>query len=143
MPFRTWRERACQSVCFEAFGIVLAAPIYGVMFGRGVAESFSLTLVLALAVLIWAPLHNAAFDRLDWRMTARSASDRPASLRLMHALTHEVSAMLVTLPLIVVLGGHGWIEAILIDLGFSAFYAGYALLFYWAWDLWRPVTVPS
>jgi uncharacterized membrane protein len=143
MQFRSWRERAIQSVCFEALGIVLAAPIYGLLFGRGAAESFGLTFVLALAVLICAPLHNAAFDWVDWRINARSPSDRPTSLRVVHAVTHETSAMLITLPLIVVVGGHGWIEAILIDLGFSAFYAGYALVFYWAWDLWRPVAVPS
>jgi uncharacterized membrane protein len=139
MSLRTWRERACQSIVFELGGIVLAVPAYAMIFGQPAAESLVLVLALSLAVLIWTPLHNWAFDTVEWRLTGRVASDRRTGLRLVHAASHEVTSMILTLPLLMTLGGHGLAEAILVDLGFSAFYAGYALVFYWAWDHISPV----
>jgi uncharacterized membrane protein len=143
MHFRTWRERAMQALLFELGGIALATPIYGLIFGATPAEGLLLVSAMALAALICAPLHNAAFDRIEWHRTSRLASARPLSTRCLHAVTHEATLMAVTLPLIILIGGHGLWEAVLLDLGFTAFYAGYALVFYWAYDLARPLAVAS
>ncbi len=99
---RTARERVLQALLFEAGGLLIAAPLYECAFGRSTTESFRLMAVLAIAVLIWTPLHNWLFDRVEHGLTGRSASARPHGVRLLHALSHDVTPIAATLPLIMV-----------------------------------------
>jgi uncharacterized membrane protein len=136
---RSLRERAIQTAWFEAGGLALAAPLYHAVFGESAAGSAGLIAVIALLVAVWSPLHNALFDLAELRLAGRVASDRPHGLRLFHALSHETTSMLVTLPAIMALGGHGLWEAVAVDLGLSLFYAGYAYAFHLVYDRLRPV----
>ena len=136
---RTPRERAFQTLCYEAGGFLAATPLYALFAGSDSAQSALLILSLSLAVMIWSPLHNSVFDLVEWRLCGRLASDRPHRLRLVHALSHEASSVLVTLPLIMLIGGLGFAEALLADLGLTALYAGYAYLFHLAYGRIRPV----
>lgn len=136
---RSLRERAIQTACFEAGGLALAAPLYHAVFGESAAGSAGLIAAVALLVALWSPLHNAVFDLAELRLAQRLASDRPHGLRLVHALSHETTSMLVTLPAIMTLGGHGLWEAVAVDLGLSAFYAAYAYVFHLIYDRLRPV----
>lgn len=61
----------------------------------------------------------------------------------MHALSHEASTIVVTLPILVHLGGHGWMAALVVDLGLTVVYAGYAYAFHLAYDRLRPVAPAS
>jgi uncharacterized membrane protein len=94
---------------------------------------------LALAIMAWSPLHNSVFDWVDLRMTGRVASDRPHSLRIIHALCHEATSVVITLPLIMLIGGHGFWQALGIDIGFTLFYSVYAYFFHLTYDALRPV----
>lgn len=73
------------------------------------------------------------------RVPQRLASDRPTSMRLVHALSHEVSAIVVSLPVLIWLSGLSWQEALLADIGLTLFYAAYAFIFYRIYDAVRPV----
>lgn len=139
MALRSLRERAIQTLAFEAGGLALAAPLYWLVFGGEARESVALVAAVSIAVMTWTPIHNTAFDWLEWRLARRLASDRPTRLRAVHAFTHEATAMVVSLPVIVSLGGHGWVEAVAVDLGLTLFYAGYAYVFHLAYDRCRPV----
>jgi uncharacterized membrane protein len=138
-PLRCPRERILQAVAFEAGGLVIAAPIYAAVFGASLDDSVVLLAALAVACLIWCPLHNVAFDWLEARLGGRTASDRPHRWRAVHALSHEASVVVVTLPLLMSLGGLGFIETLSAELGLTLFYAGYAYLFHLAFDSLRPV----
>ncbi len=139
MAVRSAQERVLQTLCFEAGGVAVAAPAHQALFGSTAAESIGLMVALALAVALWAPLHNALFDLAEWRLARRVASDRPHGLRALHAVSHEVSSMVVSLPVLMLVGGHALWEAVALDLGLSAFYAVYAYLFHLAYDRLRPV----
>lgn len=141
MALRSLSERIFQTIAFEAGGVVLAAPVYALIFGASAAESLAFIAVLSVAVMIWSPLHNTVFDVLDWRLNQRLASDRPHGLRLVHAFSHEVTTLIVTLPIVMVWTRLGLWQALLLDLGLSAFYAAYAYLFHLAYDRLRPVQV--
>jgi uncharacterized membrane protein len=136
---RSGRERAIQTVLYEAGGLLVAVPLYQLLFGKGVDESALLLIVLAIAVMLWSPLHNAVFDLFEWRLAQRLASDRPHRWRILHALSHEASTVVVTLPLIMLIGRHGFWEALAIDLGLTGLYVAYAYLFHLGYDRWRPV----
>ena len=57
-PLRCVRERILQTVAFEAGGLVVASPLYAVVFGASLDELVVLLGALAAACLIWCPLHN-------------------------------------------------------------------------------------
>jgi uncharacterized membrane protein len=139
VPMRCLRERVVQSVAFEAGGLVLAAPLYAAVFGASYGESVTLLAAIAVVCMIWCPFHNFAFDWLEARLAGRTASDRPHHWRVVHALSDEASSVVVSLPLLMSFGGLGFAEALLAEVGLSLFYAGYAYLFYLAFDRLRPV----
>jgi uncharacterized membrane protein len=139
MAIRCVRERVLQTLCFETGGLLLATPVYQAAFGASAVGSATLMTALALAVALWSPLHNAAFDMAELRLAGRVASDRPHGLRVIHALSQEVTGMVLTLPLVVTLGGHGILEALAVEAALTLFYAAYAYAFHLAYDRLRPV----
>lgn len=139
MTLRSARERIYQTLAFEAGGLLMATPLYGLVFDQSAQQSLTVLVGLSLAVMLWAPLHNTLFDLADLHFTGRVASARPHSLRMIQALSQEVSALVATLPLIMILGGHGFREALMLDFGLTLFYAAYAYLFHILYDWLRPV----
>jgi uncharacterized membrane protein len=140
---RSARERAIQTLCFEAGGLLLVAPPVALVSGAGAGESFALIAVLALVVMAWAAVYNTAFDVLEHRLTGRVASERPERWRLVHAVGHEATAVIVTWPVIVALSGLGWGAALVADLGLTVVYAAYAYGFHRLYDHLRPVARPQ
>jgi uncharacterized membrane protein len=136
---RSARERLLQTLCFEAGGLLLVAPLYALATGSGGAESLALIAALALVVMAWAALYNTAFDVAERRLAGRVASERPERWRVVHALGHEASAVAVTWPVIVAMTGLSWGAALVADLGLTILYAAYAYAFHRAYDHLRPV----
>ncbi len=138
---RSARERAIQTLCFEAGGLLLVAPLYALVAGAGADESFLLIAVLALVVMCWSAAFNTMFDLIEHRLSGRVASSRPQRWRVLHAVLHEASAVVVTWPVIVALTGLAWGAALVADLGLTLLYAVYAYVFHRLYDRWRPVVV--
>jgi uncharacterized membrane protein len=139
MSLRSARERVIQTIGFEIGGLLIASPLYAVIMGAGAAESFVLMAVLSGAVMIWTPMHNTVFDWVEWRRWRRLASDRPPLLRIVHAVSHEVTTVVVTVPVILLMTDLGIWAALLLDLGLSLFYMVYAYVFYLIYDRLRPM----
>lgn len=135
---RNARERLRQTLCFEAGGLLLVAPIYALSAGARMRDSVALILVLTLLVMAWSALFNTAFDLVEHRLSGRLASQRPQWLRMLHALLHEASAVVITWPTIVAMTGLSWGAALLADIGLTVAYALYAYLFHLAYDAYRP-----
>ncbi len=141
MTLRIPRERLFQTVAFETGGLIMIAPLYALFMGQGSGETLVLFATLSAAVMVWSPLYNTLFDWADLRLSGRLASERPHRWRIVHALLHEVTTVVVTLPLLIWLGGHSWQAALALDLALTLFYAAYAYLFHLAYDHLRPVTL--
>ena len=139
MALRCVRERIYQTLAYELGGLLLATPLYSIMFGASQLASLTLTMALSLAVMFWSPIHNTAFDWVEWQWTGRVASDRPRTLRLVHAAMHEATSAIVTLPLIMGLGGHSLWTSFGIDMGLTLLYTAYAYFFHQLYDSLRPV----
>lgn len=140
---RSPRERAIQTLSFEAGGLLLVAPLYALATGSGTGESLGLIAALAAVVMAWAALYNTAFDVVERHLTGRVASARPERWRLVHAIGHEATALVVTWPVIVWLTGLSWWAALVADVALTLVYGAYAYLFHKAYDLWRPVAAPA
>ena len=139
MSLRSARERLLQTLAYEAGGLVLSVPLVALVGGGTPGEAFALMLTLSIAVMLWSPLHNTLFDWADLRQSGRVASDRPQRWRLVHAASHEATTVVVTLPILMWLGGLGFWAALVTDLGLTLLYTAYAYLFHLLYDRLRPV----
>ncbi|MDZ7923868.1 MAG: PACE efflux transporter [Marinagarivorans sp.] len=148
IPLRSLRERAIQTLTYEFGAIALVTPLYQWIFGTSTGESLQLLVSLSAAAILWLPVHNTLFDRYDALWFGRVASDRRGLARCVHAFSYEISTLVVTVPMIMWIGGHAFLEALLLDLGFTLFNTTYAWAFHWCFDRWFPVkpvsqTAPS
>jgi uncharacterized membrane protein len=139
MALRSFSERCLQSLLFQLGGLALVTPVYAVLMQSGAGASGAVVAAVALACLIWSPVHNAIFDVVEWRVAHRVASARPQGLRMVHAASHEVTSMIVSTPVLMLTGGLGLVQALLVDVGLTAFYTAYAYGFSIIYDRWRPV----
>lgn len=141
MCLRSARERVFQSITFQIGGILIATPLYAMICGATAPESTALIVAIAVFATLWSPFHNACFDILEWRLRGRVASDRPQGLRVVHAFSHEATAMIVTVPLVMVMGGHSFVAAFALDTGLTLLYTAYAYVFHIGYDQLRPVAI--
>ena len=119
--------------------MLLVSPVYAAIFGARLDESFVLLAAIAALSLVLCPIYNTVFDRVELRHTGRIASNRPHRWRVVHAISYEACVFVLEVPVIVALGGHGLSEALALDLGLGAFYAGYGYLFHLGFDRLWPV----
>ncbi len=139
---RSARERLFQAIVYEAGGLlvdVLAMILYAALFDQPAVQSVAVVAAVTVASLLWSPIHNTVFDMLDLKLSGRVASDRPQALRCIHAITHEGSSFVVTVPLVMLIGDHGVVEALAVDVGLSLLSAAYAYAFHLGYDWLRPV----
>ncbi len=139
MTLRSPRDRLIQTISYEAGALCLSIPLVALVSGGTKGEAFWLMLALSAAELIWSPFHNTVFDWLDLRLSGRLASDRPQRWRMIHAVSHETTSVVVTLPILVWLGGFGFWTALLADVGLTLLFAAYAYVFHILYDWLRPV----
>ncbi|NJO34411.1 MAG: hypothetical protein HC869_16080, partial [Rhodospirillales bacterium] len=119
--------------------LLIVAPIWHLATGATAADSVILLVCLSMAVMAWMAGYNTVFDLIEARLAGIAASDRPHARRVLHAVGLEVTSALVTWPLIVVVAGLGWLEALVADLGLTIAYAIYGYVFHLGFDRLRPV----
>ncbi len=139
MTVRTMGELQIQSVACQVGSLIVVTPVCALMTGETAGGSWLLVIALMIATTLWAQLHNAAFDRIEWALCRRLASDRPAGLRLVHAISCEASDTIVTFPLILILTGLPWQQALLADVTLTLLGIVYSYVFHWGYDRVRPV----
>jgi uncharacterized membrane protein len=139
MALRSLRERIFQTITFEVGGLLLVVPLFALATAKSGAESMSLLALISLAVMLWSPLHNIAFDWMDLHLAGRLASDRPHHWRVVHAASHELSSVLVTFPIVTLVGGFGIADALAAEFGLTVAYTVYAYAFHLVYDQMRPV----
>jgi uncharacterized membrane protein len=136
---RSRRERLIQTLWFEALGIVIVSPLFAHFAGPSMGESLIVLTALSAAMMCWSALYNTAFDLIEVRCTGRVASDRPHGLRVLHTIGNEVTALIVTWPLMVALTPLAWLQALAAEIGLTLAYALYGYLFHLGFDRLRPV----
>ena len=136
---RSFKERILQMLCFEVIGLVLSMPVFVALTSVGKHDALLTLIMLSLTIMFWTGVHNFLFDWIEFQMTRRVASDRPNSMRIIHAISHEITSVVVSLPILIWLSGLSWQEALLVDLGLTIFYVAYAFIFYRIYDAMRPI----
>ncbi|UWR01837.1 PACE efflux transporter [Ruegeria conchae] len=139
MTLRSVKERVIQTSSFELVGIFFVSPIYAQLAGSSMVHGFATIAVLSIAVMVWSPIFNTFFDVIDRHFTNRLACKRPHRLRVLHATLHEVTAILITCPLLMWIGGHTLSAALAFNLGLTLTYSIYTYFFHMIYDRLRPV----
>ncbi|WP_170601829.1 MULTISPECIES: PACE efflux transporter [Ruegeria] len=139
MTLRSFRERVIQTSTFELIGIAFVSPVYAQFTGSSMAHGFTIIAILSVAILVWSPIYNTFFDIVERRYTSRLACKRPHRLRFIHATMHEVSAVLITCPLLMWIGGHTLAGALAFNVGLTLTYSVYTYFFHIVFDHLRPV----
>lgn len=139
VALRPLRERALQTLCFEVTGLALIVPLYAFATDRPSSESMLLMVLLSLVILMWCPMHNTVSDVVELRLFHRKASDRPHWLRIVHAVSHEITAVFLTCPIVMVVEDMSLAEALAVNIGLTVFYTAYAYIFHVIYDRLRPV----
>ena len=132
-------DRARQVLFFELGGLALITPPFVWLSGVSVMDSLGLLAIIALIAALWNALYNTCFDWVEGRLTGRTADHRPYALRIAHALGFEGGLVLVSLPIVMVWTGMGWLEALLADVGLAIAYALYAFVFNIGYDRVFPI----
>ncbi len=136
---RSLPDRVRQVALFELGGLLLITPPFAWASGVPLRESIGLLAVLALIAAVWNGLYNTVFDWFEGRLTGRTADRRPLRLRVLHALGFEGGLLLMTLPVLVLWTGLGWVEALVADIGLAIAYTLYALGFNLGYDRLFPI----
>lgn len=136
---RTWRSRVARTAAYEAGGILLVAPAVAVATDHSIEESTLFLILVSLAFLIWDYVYNLGFDLIEHALGHGPSSGRSHPWRIFHAISLEVSSIIVTVPLIMWLVGLSFWEAVAADLALSAVYATYAYVFHIGFDRLYPV----
>lgn len=139
MTIRTPRERLLQSAGYEIGSLVVATPVCAWLTGTSVATSAGLVVVLTVATMLWAPLFNTVFDRIEWRASRKVASERSRRLRLIHAFALEASDIVISVPILMIIGGLDLTQALIADLGLLAVYIAYTYIYHQIFDWFRPI----
>lgn len=132
-------DRARQVTLFEIGGLALITPPFVWLSGAPALPSLGLLALLALVAASWNALFNTAFDRLEGRLTGRTADRRPARLRVVHALSFESGLLMITLPIIAAWTGMSLRQAFAADLGLALAYLVYAGVFNLIYDRVFPI----
>ena len=138
-PLRSLRDRIRQLLLFEAGGLLLITPGFVWLSGVPASDSIGLLALIALLAALWNTGYNTGFDWVEGRLTGKTADRRRFGWRIVHAAGFEGGLLLVSLPIIIVWTGMGWLEALIADLGIAAAYVGYAFVFNLGYDRLYPI----
>jgi len=143
MTLRSPKERVIQTLCFEAGGVALVSPAYAYLTGASIVGGITTIALLSIVIMTWAPVYNTLFDYIERERSGRLASDRSKRIRILHAVLHEASSVLLTCPLLIWLGGHSLTSALFINVSLTITYVVYTFIFHMFYDHWRPVQCPT
>lgn len=134
---RSLRDRIRHTVIFEAIALVIVAFGGGLITGEPPEIMGALSLMFSVLVMIWNLAYNWMFDH--WDRKYRNGAKRGVRLRLVHAVLFEAGLLFAGVFLI-----SWWLEvtllqALLIDIGFAAFFVAYAFAYNWVYDIVFPV----
>ncbi|MFT7291592.1 MAG: putative membrane protein [Marinobacter psychrophilus] len=137
---RTTPDRIRQAVSFEVIGLIVVISFGTRVLGYSMVDIGLLGAVGATIATVWNYIYNLLFDHalLKYAGTPKKS----VKLRVVHAFGFELGLLIVFLPIVSRILNVSLMEALVIDLGFMAFYPLYAFAFTSADDTLFPIGQP-
>jgi uncharacterized membrane protein len=137
---RTTPDRIRQAVSFEVIGLIVVISFGTLVLGYSIKDFGLLGAIGATIATAWNYIYNLLFDHALLKYTG--TPKKTMKLRVAHAAGFELGLMVVFLPIIARILDVSLMGALIIDLGFIAFYLVYAFVFTWAYDTFFPIGQP-
>jgi len=134
---RTFQDRLRHTLLFEAIALGLVAVGGSLVTGHGMLSIGALGLIFSGLAMVWNLVYNWLFDL--WDRAYRGMAPRGAGLRLVHATLFEAVLLVAGLFITAWWLAIPYIDALMLDLGLSAFFLLYAFGFNWVYDVVFPV----
>ena len=125
-----WRKWI-YAVSYEVIGLIMSALVLSLLFQESASLGFVVATIMAVQALIWSVVYNTLFEAWEKRQPVRGRSVRR---RCVHAVLFETGLTMLTVPVIMVVLGTGFVDSLLLDLGLTACYMIYTYVFTWAYD---------
>jgi len=137
---RTTSDRIRQAVSFEVIGLSVVISFGTLVLGHSMKDFGLLGAVGATIATAWNYIYNLLFDRALLKYTG--TPKKTIKQRVVHAVGFELGLMVALLPIVSRILNVNLMEALIIDLGFIAFYLVYAFVYTWAYDTLFPIGQP-
>ncbi|MBI1492826.1 PACE efflux transporter [Halocynthiibacter styelae] len=134
---RTFKDRLRHTLLFELIALTLVAIFGAWITGHSPAEMGTLGLMMSLLAMAWNLVYNWMFDQ--WDMKYRNMAPRGVKIRIIHALLFEGGLLIAGIFVVAWWLSITLLQALLLDLGFAAFFLVYAYVFNLAYDKIFPV----
>lgn len=126
-------ERILHAVLYEVCAMVMLVPLAALLTGSGMGQMGVLALMMSCVAMLFNMLFNALFERAERRWGLQ----RTVWVRSAHAVLFEGGLVVMLVPL-----AAWWLQvslwqALLLDLGFFAFFLPYTYVFNLAYDRLR------
>lgn len=125
------RRRILSAVLFETGAVIVVALAFTLLLDGGPGLGFGVAAASSVIAMLWNLGWNWLFERWESRNPVKG---RSFLRRTCHAVGFEGGLLIVLAPLYVLAFGITLLEAVLFDLGFSAFFVVYAWAFTWSFD---------
>ena len=134
---RTFFDRLRHTVLFEAIALSIVTVGGAWATGHSLFSIGMLGLIFSALAMAWNLVYNWLFDL--WDRAYRGLAPRGPGLRTVHAVLFEAFMLVAGLFITAWWLNVSYWEALMLDLGFSAFFLVYAFCFNWGYDVVFPV----
>lgn len=134
---RTRNDRLRHAIGFEFIGLLIATPLASWIAGVGLNHMGLLALFFTLFATVWNYVYNIGFDH--FLIKYQGNSHKSLCQRVVHTFGFEGGLLIVAFPVMSWWLNISVLEALLLDLGFVAFYLVYAFVYNWVYDKIFPI----
>ncbi len=134
---RSLKDRLRHTLLFEMIALALVAVFGSWITGHSPAEMGALGLIMSLLAMTWNLIYNWMFDH--WDMKHRNMAPRGVKIRILHAVLFEAGLLIAGIFIVAWWLQITLFQALLLDLGFAAFFLVYAYVFNLSYDRIFPV----
>ena len=138
---RTFRERVCHALLFEAVALAIFIPGSALVFNQPMQHMGVIGVVSATIATLWNFVFNLGFDRAMLRL--RGSVQKTLAIRVAHTFLFEAGLVVMLIPMIAWYLGIGLWAALLMDIAIVIFYLVYGFFFNLAYDRVFPVREPA
>ena len=138
---RSLADRIRHTILFEIFALIFASLLGSWVTGHSVADIGVLAIFMSILAMSWNLTFNWMFDL--WYVANRGTQERTILMRIIHACLFEFGMLLFGLFIVMWWLNMGFIEALLLDIGFAIFFLIYAFVYNWVYDVIFPIPEPE
>lgn len=130
-PLRPAVRRVLYVGIYEALSVLCTLVVLSSVLGHGGGSSALTAVLLSTTATVWNYLWNTLFESMERRFEIRG---RGPLVRVVHALGYEGGLLVFTVPMVALLLGVGFLEALMIESGMLVFFLLFTYAYSWAFD---------